>query len=88
MLKHQPKIKVTWLLMDFACSDNFCIVAMDDDTLAVALGYTCHLVSMIAKFLELPLRYPVNFHGSKSTVMDFTSEKVPEKDRKLVWTEK
>lgn len=62
-------------------SDEF--TAMDDDTLAVALGYTCHLVSMIAKFLELPLRYPVNFHGSKSTVMDFTSEKVPEKDRKF-----
>lgn len=55
---------------------------MDDETLSVALGYACHLVSMIARFLELPLRYPVNYTGSRSTVNDFTIEKVPEKDRK------
>lgn len=55
---------------------------MDDETLAVALGYTCHVVGMIARFLQLPLRYPVNSHGSRSTIVDLTSEKVPEKDRK------
>lgn len=55
---------------------------MDDETLAVALGYTCHVVSMIARFLQLPLRYPVNSLGSRSTIVDLTSEKVPEKDRK------
>ena len=57
-------------------------LAMDDETLSVALGYTCHLVGMIAKFLQLPLRYPVNTSGSRSTVNDFTIEKVAEKDRK------
>lgn len=62
-------------------SDEF--TAMDDETLSVALGYACHLVSMIARFLELPLRYPVNYTGSRSTVNDFTIEKVPEKDRKF-----
>ena len=60
----------------------FSFLAMDDETLAVALGYTCHVVSMIARFLQLPLRYPVNSHGSRSTIVDLTSEKVPEKDRK------
>ncbi|XP_068687348.1 UV radiation resistance-associated protein-like [Montipora foliosa] len=62
-------------------SDEF--AAMDDETLSVALGYTCHLVSMIARYLELPLRYPVNSSGSRSTVNDFTIEKVQEKDRKF-----
>lgn len=55
--------------------------AMDDETLSVALGYTCHLVSMIAQFLDLPLRYPMNSRGSRSTIMDFAIEKVAEKDR-------
>lgn len=60
----------------------FFFLAMDDETLAVALGYTCHVVSMIARFLQLPLRYSVNSRGSRSTIVDLTSEKVPEKDRK------
>ena len=55
--------------------------AMDEETLSVALGYTCHLVSMIAQFLDLPLRYPMNSRGSRSTLMDFAIEKVGEKDR-------
>lgn len=54
---------------------------MDDETLSVALGYTCHLVSMIAQLLDLPLRYPMNSRGSRSTIMDFAIEKVAEKDR-------
>ena len=60
----------------------FSFLAIDDETLAVALGYTCHVVSMIARFLQLPLRYPVNSHGSRPTIVDLRSEKVPEKDRK------
>ena len=55
--------------------------ATDEETLSVALGYTCHLVSMIAQFLDLPLRYPMNSRGSRSTLMDFAIEKVGEKDR-------
>ncbi|XP_020604811.1 uncharacterized protein LOC110043673 [Orbicella faveolata] len=62
-------------------SDEF--QAMDDETLSVALGYTCHLVSMIAQFLDLPLRYPMNSRGSRSTIMDFAIEKVAEKDRQF-----
>ncbi|XP_078381064.1 UV radiation resistance-associated gene protein-like [Oculina patagonica] len=62
-------------------SDEF--QAMDEETLSVALGYTCHLVSMIAIFLDLPLRYPMNSRGSRSTVKDFAIEKVAEKDRQF-----
>lgn len=54
---------------------------MDEETLSVALGYTCHVVSMIAQFLDLPLRYPMKSRGSRSTIMDFAIEKVAEKDR-------
>ncbi|KAG7267763.1 hypothetical protein CRUP_001679 [Coryphaenoides rupestris] len=35
--------------------------AKDDGSVAVALGYTAHLVLMISSFLQIPLRYP-RFH--------------------------
>ncbi|KAJ7377754.1 hypothetical protein OS493_026890 [Desmophyllum pertusum] len=62
-------------------SDDF--QGMDEETLSVALGYTCHLVSMIAQFLDLPLRYSMTSRGSRSTIMDFAIEKVAEKDRQF-----
>lgn len=62
-------------------SDEF--QAMDDETLSVALGYTCHLVCMIAQFLDLPLRYSMQSRGSRSTIMDFAIEKVAEKERQF-----
>ena len=65
-------------------NDIYLIAAMDDETLSVALGYTCHLVCMIAQFLDLPLRYPMNSRGSRSTIMDFAIEKVAEKERQWV----
>lgn len=67
--------------MHFTRCINFSLPAMDEETLSVALGYTCHLVSMIAQFLDLPLRYPMKSRGSRSTLMDFAIEKVGEKDR-------
>lgn len=57
------------------------IAAADEETLSVALGYVCHLVYMIAKLLELPLRYPMVPAGSRSFAVDYTIEKVADRDR-------
>ncbi|EGD72277.1 hypothetical protein PTSG_11573 [Salpingoeca rosetta] len=42
----------------------------DDDAIATALGYVSHLVLMISKYLQLPLRYPIKLLGSRSSITD------------------
>ena len=31
-------------------------------------GYVCHIVVMAAKYLEIPLRFPIKLLGSRSTI--------------------
>lgn len=59
----------------------FYFTGEDDEMLSVALGNVCHLVHMIAKFSELPLRYPIRGLGSRSSVVDFVTDKLTEKQR-------
>ncbi|KFQ37153.1 PREDICTED: UV radiation resistance-associated gene protein, partial [Merops nubicus] len=55
----------------------------DDGSIAVALGYTAHLVSMISYFLQVPLRYPIIHKGSRSTIKDNINDKLTEKEREF-----
>ncbi|KAH0625261.1 hypothetical protein JD844_033657 [Phrynosoma platyrhinos] len=55
--------------------------AKDDGSIAVALGYTAHLVSMISFFLQVPLRYPIIHKGSRSAIKDNINDKLTEKER-------
>ncbi|XP_053542586.1 UV radiation resistance-associated gene protein isoform X2 [Ictalurus punctatus] len=57
--------------------------AKDDGSLAVALGYTAHLVLMISCFLQIPLRYPIMHRGSRSSVRDTITDKLSEKEREF-----
>ncbi|XP_057409078.1 UV radiation resistance-associated gene protein isoform X4 [Balaenoptera acutorostrata] len=57
--------------------------ARDDGSIAVALGYTAHLVSMISFFLQVPLRYPIIHKGSRSTIKDNINDKLTEKEREF-----
>ncbi|XP_055813862.1 vacuolar protein sorting 38 isoform X1 [Solanum dulcamara] len=38
---------------------------------ATALGYVAHVVTLIAYYLQVPLRYPLRFGGSRSYVRDY-----------------
>ncbi|XP_052188190.1 vacuolar protein sorting 38 isoform X2 [Diospyros lotus] len=38
---------------------------------ATALGYVAHAVSVIATYLEVPLRYPLRLGGSRSYIIDY-----------------
>lgn len=49
--------------------------------ISVALGFVAHLIQMIAYFLNVPLRYPIVFAGSRSKIIDHIIEDIPEKDR-------
>uniref|UniRef100_A0A8C6TSP6 UV radiation resistance associated gene n=1 Tax=Neogobius melanostomus TaxID=47308 RepID=A0A8C6TSP6_9GOBI len=57
--------------------------AKDDGSLAVALGYTSHLVLMISCFLQIPLRYPVIHKGSRSSIKDTITDRLTEKEREF-----
>lgn len=57
--------------------------AKDDGSLAVALGYTAHLVLMISCFLQIPLRYPVIHKGSRSSIKDTITDRLTEKEREF-----
>ncbi|XP_077597246.1 UV radiation resistance-associated gene protein isoform X2 [Stigmatopora nigra] len=57
--------------------------AKDDGSVAVALGYTAHLVLMISCFLQIPLRYPVIHKGSRSTIKDTITDRLNEKEREF-----
>ncbi|XP_075402408.1 UV radiation resistance-associated gene protein isoform X2 [Tenrec ecaudatus] len=57
--------------------------AKDDGSIAVALGYTAHLVSMVSFLLQVPLRYPVIHKGSRSTIKDNINDKLTEKEREF-----
>jgi hypothetical protein len=46
---------------------------LDHDTLSSALGYACHLVVMVAKYLDAPLRYRLICNASRSAVVEVTS---------------
>uniref|UniRef100_A0A8C2JL20 UV radiation resistance associated gene n=1 Tax=Cyprinus carpio TaxID=7962 RepID=A0A8C2JL20_CYPCA len=59
------------------------VVTKDDGSLAVALGYTAHLVLKISSFLQIPLRYPVIHKGSRSSIKDTITDKLTEKEREF-----
>uniref|UniRef100_A0A8D2J2V1 UV radiation resistance associated n=1 Tax=Varanus komodoensis TaxID=61221 RepID=A0A8D2J2V1_VARKO len=61
----------------------FSFAAKDDSSIAVALGYTAHLVSMISFFLQVPLRYPIIHKGSRSAIKDNINDKLTEKEREF-----
>ncbi|XP_015574034.1 UV radiation resistance-associated protein isoform X2 [Ricinus communis] len=44
---------------------------------ATALGYVAHAVSLIASYLEVPLRYPVRLGGSRSYINDYAPSAEP-----------
>eukprot|EP00752_Nemacystus_decipiens_P007780 g6948.t1 len=46
------------------------LYSMDDERVSSALGYTAHLVCMLAKYLKVPLRYQVIYNASRSAVRD------------------
>jgi hypothetical protein len=46
----------------------------DDELVASALGYVCHVIMMLSKYLEVPLRYALECRSSRSLILDATVE--------------
>jgi UV radiation resistance-associated gene protein len=43
----------------------------EEDAVATALGFTTHCVALVAKYLQLPLRYPMLPRSSRSMIYDY-----------------
>ena len=43
---------------------------VEDRIAGIALGYVAHFVSCCANYLNIPLRYPIRFCGSQSSIFD------------------
>lgn len=41
------------------------LYSIDDERVSSALGYTAHLMCMLAKYLQVPLRYQVIYNASR-----------------------
>ncbi|KAK4873183.1 hypothetical protein RN001_015212 [Aquatica leii] len=52
-----------------------------DGGLAVALGYTSHILLMCASFVQVPLRYNITFFGSRSYITDHINTALLDRDR-------
>ncbi|CAM9136904.1 unnamed protein product [Discosporangium mesarthrocarpum] len=46
------------------------LYTVDDERVSSALGYCTHLVSMLSKYLQVPLRYQLIYNASRSAVRD------------------
>ncbi|EGC28780.1 hypothetical protein DICPUDRAFT_159732 [Dictyostelium purpureum] len=42
----------------------------DEEQIATALGYVCHILHLASKYLNVPLRYPMTPMGSRSFIKD------------------
>ncbi|CAG8480071.1 3419_t:CDS:10 [Acaulospora morrowiae] len=49
---------------------NSVFTGCDEEQVATALGFTCHLIKMLAYYLGVPLRFPMTPMSSRSTIHD------------------
>jgi UV radiation resistance-associated gene protein len=49
---------------------------LDKEEIAIALGYTSHTVLLLANYLFIPLKYPIYFKSSRSSILDIISNAV------------
>ncbi|XP_017777577.1 PREDICTED: UV radiation resistance-associated gene protein [Nicrophorus vespilloides] len=59
------------------------IAECTDNGLSVALGYVSHILIMCASILQVPLRYPIHYFGSRSTIEDQITASLSEKTREF-----
>ncbi|XP_055339891.1 UV radiation resistance-associated gene protein-like [Paramacrobiotus metropolitanus] len=56
-------------------------VNCDDTTLSASLGYAAHLLVLLSRILNVPLRYPLKFYCSTSSVTNPASARIYDRDR-------
>ncbi|KAK9717851.1 hypothetical protein K7432_005919 [Basidiobolus ranarum] len=49
---------------------NSVFTGNDEEMIATALGYTAHVVTLMAGYMDVPLRYPIKSKSSRATIFD------------------
>jgi hypothetical protein len=44
--------------------------SISDDQISIALGFTCHLIALTSKYLDVPLRFKIVCKYSRSAIID------------------
>ncbi|KAJ1962484.1 hypothetical protein IWQ62_003512 [Dispira parvispora] len=44
------------------------VTTMADQDINASVGFICHLVTLLARYLEIPLRYPIKYFASQSII--------------------
>eukprot|EP00898_Chlorokybus_atmophyticus_P007818 jgi/Chlat1/8037/Chrsp71S07513 len=67
-----PALSIAGIHLALACGqlDGRWWEEEDHEAVATALGYIAHLVLLLAKYLDVPLKYPIVFAASRSLVKD------------------
>ena len=47
----------------------------DEQQINVGLGYVCHCLLILCSILNIPLRHPIIYRASKSTIINYTQDK-------------
>lgn len=50
--------------------DDIHSTSMSDDQVSTALGFTCHLITLTSKYLDVPLRHKIVCKYSRSAIID------------------
>ncbi|XP_059480262.1 UV radiation resistance-associated gene protein isoform X2 [Neocloeon triangulifer] len=57
--------------------------SQDEASSSVALGFAAHATVMVASFLDVPLRYPIQPAGSRAKIWDVVASKLPDSEREF-----
>jgi len=67
-------VKGDWVICGFLLP-NSDFTGCDEELISVALGHVCHLMFMLAKYLDVPLRYQMIPRCSRSAITDDITNK-------------
>lgn len=67
---HHPLMCFTIRGLRLPNNFNNILTSFDEEQVSTALGYVCHLLLIISKYLEVPLRYRMIYRASRSVICD------------------
>ncbi|KAI1305985.1 UV radiation resistance-associated protein [Halotydeus destructor] len=78
-----PKYQGDFLICGVHLPDSEKLSNTDEVAVSVTLGYVCHILVILSKILDVPLRYSLIFAGSRSSIYDHLHSTLSEADRTL-----
>jgi len=76
MIALEGKISVRGIILP-----NSDFTGCDEEVVSTALGYVCHMLDLVSRWLEVPMPYPLIPFGSRSLIRDEISEKYSQAPR-------